>query len=66
MDGAVKMPGPQIQVNTANRVQSTQNSDSGIEFIRLMQAKNDQTKTTCQEKTLQKTETKTSQSTNDE
>ncbi len=65
MDGAVKMPGPQIQVNTANRVQSTQNSDSGIEFIRLMQAKNDQTKTTGQEKTLQKTENKTSQSTND-
>lgn len=59
------MPGPQIQVNTANRVQSTQNSDSGIEFIRLMQAKNDQTKTTGQEKTLQKTENKTSQSTND-
>ncbi len=65
MDGAVKMPGPQIQVNTANRVQSTQNSDSGIEFIRLMQAKNDQTKTTGQEKTMQKTENKTSQSTND-
>ena len=65
MDGAVKMPGPQIQVNTANRVQSTQNSNSGIEFIRLMQAKNDQTKTTGQEKTLQKTENKTSQSTND-
>ncbi len=65
MDGAVKMPGPQIQVNTANRVQSTQNSDSGIEFIRLMQAKNDQTRTTGQEKTLQKTENKTSQSTND-
>ncbi len=65
MDGAVKMPGPQIQVNTANRVQSTQNFDSGIEFIRLMQAKNDQTKTTGQEKTLQKTENKTSQSTND-
>ncbi len=65
MDGAVKMPGPQIQVNTANRVQSTQNSDSGIEFIRLMQAKNDQTKTAGQEKTPQKTENKTSQSTKD-
>ena len=65
MDGAVKMPGPQIQVNTANRVQSTQNSDSGIEFIRLMPENNDNKKTTGQEKTLQKTENKTSQSTND-
>ena len=30
MDGAVKMPGPHIQLNTANRVQSKKNSDSGI------------------------------------
>ena len=50
MDGAVKMPGPQIQVNTANRVQSTQNSDSGIEFIRLMQAKNEIGRASCRER----------------
>lgn len=57
MDGAVKMPGAQVRVNAANRVQSAQTSGTGVEFIKLLQAKGDQTKTSSQEKTQTKTET---------
>lgn len=56
MDGAVKLPGAQVRVNAANRVQSAQTSGTGVEFIRLLQAKGDQTKTSSQDKTQTKTE----------
>lgn len=58
MDGAVKMPGAQVKVSTANRVQAAQaSSDTGIDFIKLLQEKGGQTKATSQEKTPSKTDT---------
>lgn len=54
MNGAVKMPGVQANITTASRAQSTQSSNSGTEFIKLMQAKNSQAKAAGQEKPLSK------------
>lgn len=65
MDGAVKMPGVQATVTTASRAQSTQSSDSGIEFIRLMQEKNSQTKAAGQENTPQKAQNHSKQPSQD-
>lgn len=50
MDGAVKMPGAQVKVNTAGRVQAAQaSSDTGVEFIKLLQSKGGQTKAEAQD-----------------
>lgn len=57
MNEAVKMPGAQLKVNTANRVQAAQkSSDTGIDFIKLLQVKGEQTQTSSQPKTQQNTE----------
>lgn len=65
MDGAVKMPGVQANINAAGRAQSTQSSDSGIEFIRLMQEKNTQAKAAGQENTPQKAQNNAKQPSQD-
>lgn len=55
MDGAVKMPGAQVKVNTAGRVQAAQaSSDTGVDFIKLLQAKSGQPKAEAQDKTQPK------------